>query len=148
MNCGIDGQEMNTHAEINRPFTALPRLKLFSFSFGDLLDKCRGRSSPCVLSYCRRCVSNACSCSRCTRATTSSLCARVHKSMDELVSAVHGHTCSVQGSRSRTSLRCPWALMVSCWLLGFLWLAGHTRWWGVTANPVTQTAAARLIGGG
>lgn len=41
MDCGIDGQEMNTHAEINRPFPALPRLKLFCFSFGAAPHKCR-----------------------------------------------------------------------------------------------------------
>lgn len=31
MDCGIDGKEMNTHAEINWPFTALPRLKAIQF---------------------------------------------------------------------------------------------------------------------
>lgn len=69
--------------------------------------------------------------------------------MNGLVSAVGEHYLLCAECSSHTAEWCPWALMVSCWLLlGILWLALHTGWCGVTAHPVTQTAAAQLIGWG
>lgn len=133
MDCGIDGQEMNTHAEINRPFKAPPRLKLFSFSAGTAPDKCRGRS-PCA----RWATADRTRAASVKRARLRILCVR----------EPYLYTTELVRERSRPCATSPVPLSVNAPSLA----AGHpvirfreAGSWDVPADLVTRRAPALLI---
>lgn len=135
----------NEHTCWNQPaIHRSPTIKAIQFLFWSSAGQVPRSVCLCMLSYCRLSACNVCLRKRCT------CVAQLHPVCEHKTSLL---VLSVAIPAPRTAaaltlvLRCPWALMVSCWLLGILWLALHTGWWGVTANPVTQTAAAQLIGG-
>lgn len=133
----------NEHTCWNQPaIHRSPTIKAIQFLFWSGAWQVLKTVCLCMLSYCRLYI---CLCVRCV---WPHMCTTPHKNMSGLVRAVHGHTGSVRLSSPHTPPGCPRVLMVSCWLLGILWLALHTGWWGVTANLVTQTGAAQLIGHG